>query len=77
MPKSNKKSEKISKKTNLGELVQEYPEAGRVLAEEYGLHCVGCMAASFDSLEQGAKIHGYDDKEIGQIVKKLNKIVNQ
>jgi len=66
---------KITKKTNLGKLVQEYPEAGRVLAEEYGLDCVGCMAASFDSLEQGAKIHGYDDKKIEKMVKELNKLV--
>jgi len=77
MPKSSKKVEKITKKTNLGELVMEYPEAGRVLAEEYGLHCVGCMAASFDSLEQGAKIHGYDDKKISEMVKELNQVIKK
>lgn len=75
MPKSTKKSEKITKKTNLGALVQQYPKIGKMLAEEYGLHCVGCMAASFDSLEQGAKIHGYDDKEIGEMVKRLNELI--
>lgn len=75
MPKSTKKSEKITKKINLGVLVQQYPEIGKVLAEEYGLHCVGCMAASFDSLEQGAKIHGYDDKEIGEMVERLNELI--
>ncbi len=75
MSKSNKKDKRITKKANLGKLVMEYPEAGRVLAEEYGLHCVGCMAASFDTLEQGAKIHGYDDKEINKMVKELNKLV--
>jgi len=77
MPKSNKKDKKITKKTNLGKLVMEFPEAGRVLAEEYGLHCVGCMAAKFDTLEQGAKIHGYDDKEIGKMVRELNKLVTK
>jgi len=75
MPKSSKKVEKITKKTNLGELVMEYPEAGQVLAEEYGLHCVGCMAASFECLEDGLKVHGYSKKEIAKIVRELNKTV--
>lgn len=66
---------KITKKTNLGELVQAHPKLGKVLAEDYGLHCVGCMAASFDTLEQGMKIHGYDDKEIDKMIKKLNKLM--
>jgi len=65
---------KITKKTNLGELVSQHPKLGRVLAEDYGLHCVGCMAASFDTLEQGMKIHGYKAKEIDKMIAKLNKL---
>ena len=68
---------KITKKTNLGKLVSQNHEVARVLAEDYGLHCVGCMAARFDTLEQGMKIHNYDDKEIVEIIKKLNKMVNK
>lgn len=64
----------ITKKSNIAELVQKYPEAGRVLAEDYGLHCVGCMAARFDTLEAGMKIHGYSDKDIDKVIKKLSKI---
>ena len=64
---------KITKKSNLGELVSKYPKLGKVLAEDYGLHCVGCMAASFDTLEQGMKIHGYDNKEVEKMIKELNK----
>ena len=68
---------KITKKSNLGELVQAYPKAGRVLMEDYGLHCVGCVAASFDTLEEGMKIHGYDDKEIEKMINKLQKLVEE
>ena len=65
---------KITKKTNLGKLVSQNHEVARVLAEDYGLHCVGCMAARFDTLEQGMKIHNYDDKEIVEIISlNLNK----
>lgn len=64
----------IDRKMNLGELVSNNPEAGRILAEDYGLHCVGCMAAQFDTLEAGMKIHGYQDKEIDKVIKKLNQL---
>lgn len=68
---------KITKKDNLGELVQQYPKLGRILAEDYGLHCVGCMASSFDTLEEGMKIHGYDSQEIDKTMVKLNKLVKE
>ena len=61
----------------MGELVRIYPELAAVLQEDYGLHCVGCMAADFDSLEQGAKVHGFSDKEIDKMVKKLNQIISK
>ena len=66
---------KISRKTNLGELIQKYSKAAKVLTEKYDLHCVGCMAASFETLEDGLRVHGYDKKEINKIVKELNKLV--
>lgn len=76
MGRKSKAKAKISKEMNLGELVQTYPKLAEALAEDYGLHCVGCFAAGFDSLEQGARVHGYDDKEIGKMVKRLNKLVS-
>ena len=73
-----KKNEvKIDKSMNLGELISSYPKLGEVLANDYGLHCVNCFAAGFDTLEEGAKIHGFDDKDIKEMVKKLNEIVDK
>jgi len=68
---------KISKNTNLGELIQTYPELAQVLIEDYGLHCAGCYAAAFDSLEQGAAIHGMSEKQIEEMVIRLNEIINK
>jgi len=48
-----------------------------VLMEDYGLHCVSCFAAGFDTLEEGAKIHGYDDRDIEKMVVRLNKLINK
>ncbi len=58
----------------MGKLVADYPEIGRVLVEEYGLHCVGCMAAGMETLEQGAKVHGMSDKEIDRMVADLRQL---
>ncbi|MBU1323163.1 DUF1858 domain-containing protein [Patescibacteria group bacterium] len=62
----------ITKTINLGELSNTYPELVEVLVNDYGLHCVGCMAAAWETLEEGARAHGYSGKEIDKIVKELN-----
>ena len=59
----------ITKDTGIIEAVQNHPEILQVFAE-YGLGCVGCMAARFETLEQGAAAHGID---IDALVADLNK----
>lgn len=65
---------KITKNILIGDLVANYPELGRVLVEEYGLHCIGCMAAGMETLEQGAKVHGMSHKEIEEMVTNLREL---
>jgi len=67
----------ITKTINLGELSNTYPELVEVLVNDYGLHCVGCMAAAFETLEEGAKAHGFSDQEIAKMVKKLNQMISK
>lgn len=66
------KDKKITKDVLIGELIEKYPVLGEKLMTEYGFHCVGCMAASGETLEQGAMVHGMSSKEINQMVKKFN-----
>ncbi len=66
---------KITKKDNLAKLVTKYPELTETLMFEYGLHCLGCMAASFETLEEGAKAHGMNSKEVETMIEKLNQKV--
>ena len=61
----------ITKDTGIIEAVQNHPEILQVFAE-YGLGCVGCMAARFETLEQGAAAHGID---IEALVADLNKSI--
>ena len=61
----------ITKDTGIIEAVQNHPEILQVFAE-YGLGCIGCMAARFETLEQGAAAHGID---IDALVADLNKAI--
>ena len=65
----------ITKDMNLGEVVFKYPEAAEILTD-YGLSCVGCFASSFDTIEQGAKIHQLDDEELDEMIERINEVVN-
>jgi len=49
----------IKKDMTLAELLKHYPETAKVFAK-YGIHCLGCFAAAFETIEQGAKAHGID-----------------
>jgi len=63
---------KITKDVLIGELVEKYPKLAKVLVEDYGFHCIGCMAAGMETLEQGAEVHGMSGKEIKKLVEDLN-----
>ena len=69
------KKTKITKDVNLRKLVKEYSQLNKVLTEDYDLHCLGCPLAGMETLEMGAIGHGFDDKGIKKMVKRLNKII--
>ena len=49
----------ITKEMRIQEIVAEHPETVRIFFK-HGLMCVGCAAARFESLAQGAMAHGID-----------------
>lgn len=61
----------ITKEMTIGEIVQSYPQTVRVFLS-HGLMCIGCAAARFESLQQGALAHGSD---ADALVKDLNGVV--
>jgi len=66
--------EKISKETTLGEIVAKHPRTAEVMLR-FGLHCVGCHVATWETLEQGAKSHGLSDKQVNEMVEEINKVI--
>jgi len=70
------KTEKIKKDMLIGEVVKRYPDTAMIMMQ-FGLHCVGCMVAKEETLEEGAKAHGLDDKTIKEMVEKMNDAIKK
>lgn len=65
------KMKKINKKMKIEEILDKYPETLGVFME-HGFHCIGCAAASFETIEDGAKSHKID---VDKFVEELNKAI--
>jgi hybrid cluster-associated redox disulfide protein len=53
------------------EVVQKYPKTVEVF-RNFGMGCLGCAAARFENIEQGALAHGID---VDALIADLNKTV--
>lgn len=60
----------ITRNIPIGELVLNYPESVEVLFS-HGFHCIGCGLSAYETLEQGASAHGFDDAMIDGIIVEL------
>lgn len=59
----------ITKDMKIDEILQKYPKTMEVFMK-HGFHCLGCAAASFENIEDGAKVHGID---VDELIKELDK----
>lgn len=65
---------KITKEMKIDEVIKKYPETLSVF-EKFGIHCISCIAASFESIEQGAVAHGINiDKLVEELNNKATKV---
>ncbi len=64
---------RITKTMTFGEIITKHPESADILME-YGLHCIGCSVATWETLEQGAMSHGIDGKRLNSMLKELNNL---
>ena len=64
---------KITKDTGIIDAVQEHPEIIEVF-QEYGLGCIGCMAANFETIGGGAGAHGLD---VDALIEDINKKISE
>lgn len=62
---------KITKDMGIMDIVQQWPQTAQVLME-CGMGCIGCAAAHFENIEQGATAHGID---VDTLMVALNEVV--
>ncbi|PRX30368.1 hybrid cluster-associated redox disulfide protein [Orenia metallireducens] len=62
---------KLSKKTSVLKILQEYPEVNQIF-KAYGLGCAKCLAANYEDLETVAKANNLD---LNLLLKELNNLI--
>lgn len=53
----------ITKDMLIGDMIRAYPEVAEVLLQ-FGMHCIGCMAARGESIADACTVHGLDVEEV-------------
>lgn len=53
----------IEKSMSIIDVVQKYPQTAEVF-RSFGMGCLGCVAARFENIEQGASAHGINVEEL-------------
>jgi len=69
----------ITKDMIISDILVKNSDKAAELAEvmmNFGIHCIGCGAAAFETLEDGVLGHGRTKEELDLLVRALNKIIN-
>jgi iron-sulfur cluster assembly accessory protein len=74
------KEETIVREMTIEEIFKRFPSKSQKLAQEMtnaGLHCAGCSAATWETIETGMYGHGFSDEAIDRLLGKLNEILEE
>ena len=67
-------SVKVTKEMLIEDLLQQDPNIAGILTR-MGMHCIGCMAAAGESLEEAMIVHGYGPEDVDVTVQMLNEFL--
>ncbi|HHT9125963.1 MAG TPA: DUF1858 domain-containing protein [Candidatus Brocadiia bacterium] len=65
---------KITKKTSIGEIIKQYPEAEPVIQKYFGRGCFTCPGSKTEDIAFGALMHNIDPE---QIIKEINEVITK
>lgn len=71
---------KIHAQMTISDILGMFPDKAQGLSQEItnaGLHCVGCQAATWETLEGGMLGHGKTPAEIQNLVDRLNELLEE
>jgi hydroxylamine reductase len=69
-------SKLVSKTMLISDVVEKYPDVIPILIQN-GMHCIGCGASMFETLEEGFMGHGMNEKEVDKIMHEINEYVKK
>ncbi|MGV8086506.1 MAG: DUF1858 domain-containing protein [Candidatus Woesearchaeota archaeon] len=64
----------INKNMMIADVANMHPDVVPILLEN-GLHCIGCGASEFETIEEGFLGHGISNSEIDKIVDDINNFI--
>ncbi|MCE5317812.1 MAG: iron-sulfur cluster assembly accessory protein [Parachlamydia sp.] len=70
----------IHRQMTIEQILSMFPHKAQRLSQEItnaGLHCVGCHAATWETLEAGMLSHGMNDDAIERLVRRLNALLEE
>jgi len=67
---------KIDPEIKISELAWSYPEVVDFLISEYGFHCIGCFVSEFETLIEGAQVHGIVGEDFEIMLRQVEDIIN-
>lgn len=70
----------IHRQMTIEQILSLFPHKAQRLSQEItnaGLHCVGCHAATWETLEAGMMGHGMNDEAIDRLVRRLNALLEE
>ncbi len=70
--KAKREEGPIKGNSSIVDIVSKYPDTADVLVR-HGLHCIGCAAARFETLDEAALAHGI---ELDPLINDLNKVAS-
>ena len=66
----------ITKDSTIGDVVAKYPQVAPVFLK-FGLHCVGCHVAVWETLEEGCMGHGMPEEDFRKLLKEANEVASK
>jgi iron-sulfur cluster assembly protein len=77
---TSKQIEIITREMTIEDIFRKFPQKSPRLAQEMtnlGLHCVGCHASTWETLEAGVMSHGMSTEDVDALVTRLNAILEE
>jgi len=72
--------QKIHRDMTIDSILGLFPQKAQKLSQEItnaGLHCIGCHAATWETLEAGMYGHGKSDDQINRLLERLNTLLDE